>query len=225
MNSILKLLIALLIAVPNVAISCWAQEPVKLESLLAAIKGKYSAIDSLEAHFVQKNFVATLNQVRELEGTLYLKRPHLFRMDVTSPSPQQLVFDGKYYWVYTEASCQVLKNPVPPDFSQHPLINLIHTMENLEQDFIISQGVTQSADEHSLTLALKESAGDIEGVNLIVSKNLQIRRLMLRYSNGNNTQFFLSAITENPHIASEQFRFEPPAGAEVIENPVTTQTP
>lgn len=190
-----------------------------LTALVTSIKEKYKTIDSLEAHFVQKNFVASINQFREFEGEVLLKRPHLFRMQVTAPSPQQLVFDGRYYWVYTEATNQVLKNPVPPNFAQHPLINLIHTMENLDRDFVVSQGITRSAGEISLALTLRTPEADIEGVHLVVGKkDLQIRELLLRYSSGNETRFALSDVTENPGIAPERFQFEPPPGADVVEN-------
>ena len=191
-----------------------------LENLVGAIQKKYQGVNSLIAHFSQKNFVASLNQFREFQGTITLKRPHLFLMEVTSPSTQQLVFDGSFYWVYTQASHQALKNPVPPGFAQHPLINLINTMANLDQDFIVSQGISHSADEYSLTLTLRTPQSDIESAHLAVGKkDFQIRELLLRYSSGNYTQFFLTELKENLDVPLARFRFEPPPGVEVVENP------
>ena len=194
-----------------------------VEDLVKTIRDKYKTVDALKAHFAQKNFIASLNQFREFEGTIFLKRPHLFCMDVTFPGTQKLVFDDHYYWIYTESAEQVLKNPVPPNFVQHPLINLIHTMENLDQDFIVSQGITRSADEYSLTLTLKTPQSDIEGAHLTVGKkDFQIHELLLRYCSGNYTQFTLTETVENPSIPSECFQFTPPPGVEVIENPAST---
>jgi outer membrane lipoprotein-sorting protein len=125
--------------------------------------------------------------------------------------------------VYTASNKQVLKNPVPPSFAQHPLINLIHTMENLDRDFIVSQGITRSADEYSLTLTLKTPQGDIQGAHLTVGKkDFTIHELLLRYCSGNYTQFTLSETEENPSIPAARFQFTPPPGVEVIENPAAT---
>ncbi len=192
-----------------------------------ALSEKYETVKALTAVFTQKNFIASLNQFREFRGTISLERPHLFSMEVTTPSEQRLVFDGHYYWVYTVATNQVLKNRVPPDFAQHPLINLLSTMENLDRDFIVTPGITRSADEYSLTLTLRNPKSDLEGVHLTVGKiDFQIHELVLRYCSGNYTQFALSDIKENPYIPQERFQFEPPPGVEVVENPApSVQTP
>ena len=207
----------LLIALPGVADS--GAEGQAVEDLVRAIRQKYETVDSLTADFAQKNYIATLDQFRHFQGHVSLKRPHLFSMNVTSPSAQRLVFDGQFYWVYTEATEQVIKNAVPPNFTQHPLINVIHTMENLDKDFIVSQGITRSADEHSLALTLKKPESDITGVHLTVGKeDLKIHELLLRYCSGDYTQFTVSDIKENSPIAEDVFRFEPPPGVEVVEN-------
>ena len=197
-----------------------------VEDLVKTIRDKYRTVDALKARFAQKNYIAALNQFREFEGILLLKRPHLFSMDVTLPSTQKLLFDGRFYWVYTASNKQVIKNPVPPNFVEHPLINLIHTMENLDRDFIVSQGITRSADEYSLTLTLRKPQSDIEGAHLTVGKkDFQIHELLLRYCSGNYTRFTLTDTVENQDIPLERFQFTPPPGVEVIENPADISHP
>ena len=221
-----KMLFIVILLMPFIwgALIATQAEDRTVEDLVKTIRDKYSAVNALKAHFAQKNFIDSLNQFREFEGTLFLKRPHLFCMEVTFPGTQKLLFDGHYYWIYTASAEQVLKNPVPPNFVQHPLINLIHTMENLDQDFIVSQGITRSADEYSLTLTLKTPQSDIEGAHLTVGKkDFQIHELLLRYCSGNYTQFTLTETEENPSIPLERFQFTPPPGVDVIENPAPTE--
>ena len=195
-----------------------------VEDLVKAIRDKYQTVTTLKADFVQRNFVASLNQFRDFEGTILLKRPHLFRMDVSLPGRQLLLFDGQYYWAYTASMEQALKNPVPPNFTRHPLINLLHTMENLDHDFNISQGIPRAADEYSLTLILKDPQSDIESIHLLVGKkDFQIHELILRYCSGNYTRFTLTEIVENPPVQPELFQFSPHPGVEVIENPTGTE--
>jgi len=221
MKKVLFLLLVIAVCAWRANTAPLTDDECTMEDLVNAIGTKYAAVDTLAADFTQKNFIASLNQFREFQGTLALKRPHLFSMQVVEPSAQELVFDGQFYWVYTAATEQVLKNPVPPDFTEHPLINLIETMENLDEDFIISQGITRSADEYSLTLTLKKPETDIEGAHLTVSKQgLKIRAIVLRYCSGNYTQFILSNVEENPEIPPERFEFQPPPGVEIIENPM-----
>jgi len=191
--------------------------------LIASIQQKYKAIHSIESKFVQKNFFASLNQFREFKGNISLKRPHLFEMEVSYPEYQRLVFDGQFYWIYVAASNQVLKYPVAPDFSDHPLISLLATMENLEKSFIISFGKTVSSEDYLLTLTLKNPEPEIREIHLTMKKkDFQIKDLSIHYGSGNYTLLALYDIKENSDIPPERFQFIPSPEIEIVESPTPT---
>lgn len=196
------------------------------EDIVALVQQKYKAVNSIEADFVQTNYIASLNQSREFRGKIFLKKPNLFNMEVSQPASQRQTFDGKYLWVYTATNNQVLKNLVSPDFLHHPFINLLSTMENLERDFFINVSSKEGTSDHSLKLTLKKKYSELREALITVDKNsYQIKTVTIYYESGNYTRLVLSKIKENQKISPQCFHFIPPAGADVIEPPTPQTTP
>ena len=192
------------------------------EDVVALVQQKYKAVNSVEADFVQTNYIASLNQSREFRGKIFLEKPNLFNMEVSYPAKQRQTFDGQYLWVYTPANNQVLKNLVSPDFLHHPFINLLSTMENLERDFFISVSSGGDTSDLSLKLTLKEKYSELREVLITVErKSYQIQTVTIYYESGNYTRLVLSKIKENQKISPQCFHFIPPAGVEVVEPPCT----
>ncbi|HJX30625.1 MAG TPA: outer membrane lipoprotein chaperone LolA [Thermodesulfobacteriota bacterium] len=190
------------------------------ENIVSSVQQKYKGINSVEANFVQTNYIASLNQSREFRGKIFLEKPNLFNMEVSHPAKQRQTFDGQYLWVYTHANNQVLKNLVSPDFLHHPFINLLSTMENLERDFFISGCSGGGASDPSLKLTLKKKYSELREVLITLErKGYQIQTVTLYYESGNYTRLALSKIKENQKISPQYFHFIPPAGVEVVEPP------
>lgn len=227
MKILIRILIWLVIvmAFPLERLSAQAEEK-PIDDIVASIQERYKPIHSIESNFIQKNFIAPLNQFRKFQGKLFLQRPSLFAMEVTSPECQRLVFDGKFFWIYTASNNQALKNPVAPEFLHHPLISLLTTMEDLKRHFHISLAKTNGSFDYSLTLTLKHLTSDIREVQLTVGKNdFQIKELTFKYDSGNYTQLALVDTKENPSIAPEHFQFLPPPETEIVESPTPIVQP
>ena len=194
------------------------------ENIVSSVQQKYKAVNSVEADFVQTNYIASLEQSREFSGKIFLKKPNLFNMEVSQPAKQRQTFDGRYLWVYTAANNQVLKNLLSPDFLHHPFINLLSTMENLERDFFITVKSEEGTSDPSLKLTLKEKYSELrEALITVDRRSYQIKTVTIYYESGNYTRLVLSKIKENQKISPQCFHFIPPAGAEVVEPP-TPQT-
>jgi outer membrane lipoprotein carrier protein len=190
------------------------------EDVVSSVQQKYKTVLSVEADFVQTNYIASLNQSRKFRGKIFLKKPNLFNMEVSHPAKQRQTFDGHYLWVYTLANNQVLKNLVSPDFLHHPFINLLSTMENLERDFFISVYTREGTSDPSLKLTLKEKYSELSEVLITVERDsYQIKELTIYYESGNYTRLVLTKIKENQKISPQCFQFIPPAGVEVVEPP------
>ncbi len=190
------------------------------KDVVASVQQKYKTVLSVEADFVQTNYIASLDQSREFSGKIFLEKPNLFNMEVSHPAKQRQTFDGQHLWVYTAANNQVLKNLVSPDFLHHPFINLLSTMENLEKDFFISVCTGEDTSDPSLKLTLREKYSELREVLITVERNsYQIRELTIYYESGNYTRLVLSKTKENQKISPQCFHFIPPAGVEVVEPP------
>jgi outer membrane lipoprotein carrier protein len=191
------------------------------KNVVAAIQEKYRGIASIEAGFEQRNYIASLDQYREFRGTLLLKRPNLFAMEVDFPSPQKQILDGEFFWNYTSATNQAVKSRLAPGFAEHPLVNLLTTMENLEKDFSVVLADREDSPDYSLTLGPKAPNADFQEVILAVSKQgLEVKEIIVLYESGDSTQLTLSHLKENPTIAPSRFKFTPPPGVEIVEAPV-----
>ena len=190
------------------------------KDVVALVQQKYKAVNSIEADFVQTNYIASLEQTRDFSGKIFLKKPNLFNMEVSHPAKQRQTFDGKYLWVYTAANNQVLKNLVSPDFLHHPFINLLSTMENLERDFFITVNSGEGTSDPSLKLTLKDKFSELREALITVDRgSYQIKTVTMYYESGNYTRLVLSKIKENKKISPQCFNFISPAGVEVIEPP------
>jgi outer membrane lipoprotein-sorting protein len=66
------------------------------QNIISLVQQKYKAVTSVEADFVQTNYIASLNQTREFRGKIFLKKPNLFNMEVSQPAKQRQTFDGAY---------------------------------------------------------------------------------------------------------------------------------
>ena len=189
-------------------------------NIISSLQKKYRNVHSLEADFTQKNFIASLNRVREFRGKIFLQKPRLFDIEVSFPSVQRQVFDGRFLWVYTSANNQVLKNSVAPDFFDHPLINLLTTMENLEKNYSITLEKPKNSVDYSIKLTLKTPTTELREILIAVQKkDFQIKELTFRYDSGNYTHLALIDIKENKKIPPERFQFILSPGAEVVESP------
>lgn len=190
------------------------------KEVVAAIQQKYRSINSIEAAFAQRNYIASLDQSREFRGTLFLKRPNLFAMEVEFPNRQQQILDGEFFWNYTSATNQAVKSRLAPDFAEHPLVNLLTTMENLEKDFTVALGDREDSPDYSLTLGPRAEDPEFQEVILAVSKQgLEVKEIIVLYESGDSTQLILSQLRENPAISPSRFTFTPPEGVEIVEAP------
>lgn len=211
--------LALVVLLSAAALPAFGGED-RAREVVAAIQQKYRSINSIEAAFAQRNYIASLDQSREFRGTLFLKRPNLFAMEVDFPNRQQQILDGEFFWNYTSATNQAVKSRLAPDFAEHPLVNLLTTMENLEKDFTVVLSDREDSPDYSLTLGPKAQDPEFQEVILAVSKQgLGVKEIIVLYESGDSTQLILTQPRENPAIAPSRFTFSPPAGVEIVEAP------
>jgi outer membrane lipoprotein carrier protein len=193
------------------AIVCLAYlVPVHAGNLVQAF---FNDLDTLQADFHQevRDGDNTLQQVSD--GKVWIQRPGRFRWDYASPYRQQLVSDGERLWSYDEDLEQVTVQPIGEVLSATPAM-LLGGSEPVENVFTID---TLPAEGSRQQVLLKPKSDDSNVTALLLDFTDEvISGIRAEDSFGNITTFTFSNLVRNRELDTTLFRFEPPAGVDIV---------
>ncbi|MCK5617295.1 outer membrane lipoprotein carrier protein LolA, partial [Candidatus Pacearchaeota archaeon] len=63
------------------------------KEILTSLERKMSKIDTIQTKFVQTKDLALFNQIIEIKGSLFLKKPHMFAWHIDSPLKQIILLE------------------------------------------------------------------------------------------------------------------------------------
>lgn len=146
-------------------------------------------------------------------GRFAFERPGRFRWVYEKPFPTLLVSDGKELWLWDEELNQATVRPLGNALGNTPAAILAGEGE-MERGFELSE------------------AGEVDGLAWVLAKPRQadsgfeemrlgfadgeLRKMEMRDPFGQHTLIVFTGMQPNAGIDAQQFRFEPPAGADVI---------
>jgi len=203
-----RLLTGLLVLVFQVGVA----DAGKAEQTLQAF---FSDLRTLQADFHQQVIGSDNVLQQETSGRLWIQRPGRFRWNYEAPYRQQIVADGERIWTYDEDLDQVTVQPLTEVLGSTPAM-LLSGGQPLDEVFHLEelppeQGATKvrltpvSAAENIIDLQLYFTAG-------------QLTRIDAKDSLGNTTLFRFSALERNIALDHALFKFDIPAGADVVGN-------
>jgi outer membrane lipoprotein carrier protein len=186
----------------------------------ARIDARYDSMKTLRAEFTEHYSGGGIE--RSESGTMWLKKPGKMRWDYTSPRKKIFLIDGSTAWFYEPGERQARRTTVK-------------NLEDLRSPLRYLLGRTRLEKElRGLSLAVDvtpEKAGDVVlrgvpvGMEDRVSEVLLesdgqgfLRRIVMEELDGSRTEFRLEHQQENIAIQDEEFRFQPPAGVEVLQS-------
>ncbi len=176
-----------------------------------ALRRFADGLDTLSGTFRQVIFDSDGFALEESEGTLYFQAPDRFRWDYSEPFPQQLVADGQRLWHFDEGLEQVTVRE-QPEAGESALLVLTRP-EMLERFYRIEP--SQSADE--LNFVPLDSEAGFERASLRFIDGVPVALEFTDRLVGQMTIVELRELERNPDLDDDLFRFEPPAGADVLE--------
>jgi outer membrane lipoprotein carrier protein len=185
--------------------------------LLKQVENRYNKAATLEVRFVE-TYSGPGRPARTETGVLYLRKPGRMRWDYTAPAGKLFVSDGKNVFLYLPSSNYVQKRKLTDSATEDmraPLAFLLGKL-NFEKEF----RNTQARPEGGGTLITTEAKSDnlpYSKVEFTVSPAFEIRKLRVLNLDQSVLEFAFEAEKLNPPLANTLFRFQPPAGAEVIE--------
>jgi outer membrane lipoprotein carrier protein len=187
------------------------------EKAILAIQKKYEETKSFRAGFVQKSYVKMMNQTVEALGEVEIKKPGRMKWVYSAPDPQVLVSDQKTLWLYLPDDNQVTKMTLESIYSSNAPALFLAGRGKLTDTFDVVRVVKEGA-ETTLVLAPKKADDTLEKLLLHAeNKSFQIVGSTVYDKLGNRTEMRFQNIQVNLDIPDSTFRFELPAGAELLD--------
>lgn len=183
-----------------------------------------AAIDQLRAfvsdtraargEFTQKQQRADGRAGETLSGRFAFQRPGRFRWDVARPYAQLMVADGERIWFHDPDLNQVSVRKLGDAIGGSPAAILFGS-NDLERNFTLKEAGRREGLEWLDAVPRSREAG-FERVSIGFREGLP-EAMEIRDSFGQTTSVRFSGVERNPRLAADAFRFQPPKGADVVE--------
>lgn len=184
------------------------------DDAVAHVESYLSGLTTLSAKFVQ---VVRDRQDRitdRASGTFSMSRPDRFRWDYREPYEQVIVADGRKLWLYDTDLQQVTVRGLEQGLGSTPAM-LLSGAGRVGESFA-SVGVERDGDWTWCRLRPSPHASDFETVSLAFGPKGELAAMELADKLGQTTRIDFSQLTRNTRLDDGLFRFEPPAGVDVI---------
>ena len=173
----------------------------------------FDDLDTLQADFHQEVHDGDNTVQQVSDGKVWIQRPGRFRWDYASPYRQQLVSDGERLWSYDEDLEQVTVQPIGEVLSATPAM-LLGGSQPIGSIFTV-EPLPASGDRQQFLLKPKNADSNVTALLLDFTDRV-ITGIRAEDNFGNITTFTFSNLVRNRELDSALFRFEPPAGVDIV---------
>ncbi len=196
-----------------------AQTP-DLDAVVNGLESTYGKMNDLKADFKQVAKNRSLGQDVTAEGTVYLKKGGKMRWEYKSPSPQQIVSDGTYLWVYTPELNQVNKGDAPKALAG-PAGSFLQGLGKVREEFTVRflnpANKADGAGRPVLDLTPKKPTPLLTRLVLTLDpKDYVVREAVLYDQLQNTVTMLFNRVVINSGLGDTLFAFTPPKGAAVV---------
>lgn len=203
-NSVKKLLVASLLVLPF---------SVQADALNAFLE-RLTALQSLDANFVQATRDNNGRTLQELKGTLIVAKPGKMRWQTTPPFEQLVVSDGELVWIYDMDLEQVTIRNMDQRVQETPALLLSGDTAEIGRNFTVKQKVTGAITRFELEP--KDRSQLFDRLDFQYNKD-QLETMSIYDAAGQETSIVFSKVRTNKPIDEQAFYFEVPEGVDVID--------
>ena len=180
---------------------------------LERYKSFLNGTQSARAEFEQKVYDRNGRLTQESRGNFVFKRPGRFRWVYDKPADQVIVGDGTRVWIYDRQLNQVTVRKLSAALGSTPAA-LLAGGKGIESSFDLMDGGEKDGLEW-IEARPKDREAGFERVRMGFDKeNLQAMELTDNF--GQTTFLRFSKFVRNPQVNPNEFRFDPPKGADVL---------
>ena len=187
--------------------------PVAHATGLTQLKAFLDGTKTAQGTFRQSVASKTRPQAQESGGTFAFARPGKFRWTYEKPFEQLIVGDGTKVWVYDRDLNQVIVRKLDVALGATPAA-LLAGDNALEKSFTLTEG-SAAGDLEYVDAVPKTQESQFTRVRLGFRDNLP-RAMELTDAFGQITTLTFTTFERNPALAPTLFRFDVPAGADVV---------
>ncbi len=193
-----------------------AAADLSVDDILAGVEARYKG-PGFSARFFQESTLKAMDISDTAEGTILIKRPDMMRWEYEKPDQQLIVTDGDVLWIYRPEDRQVMIGDAPDYFGGGKGAGFLSDIRNVREDFIVVPGESDPI-HHVLKLLPKEDKYNIESIRLFIARDrFEIVRVVTENRFGDETRLAFSDLTFGLDPEDGLFRFEIPAGTDVLQ--------
>lgn len=183
------------------------------DAAVQKLSAQLEPLKSLQAQFTQTVSDEKGKVLQTSQGAMAVKRGNYLRWETTSPFAYLIVTDGAVLWRFDKDLEQATKQKFKGELADTPALILSGEMPRIRANYNVSVEQGSKGVYYKLTPKQKNAlfhalvlqfAGDTIA-ELILEDNLD-QRTDIRFNN----------VTNNPVLPDSLFRFDPPAGADVV---------
>ncbi len=168
---------------------------------------------TLRADFAQIVVARNGKRPQQSVGVMMISRPGKFRWQIDKPYSQLLVGDGEKIWIYDPDLRQVTVKKMDAALGSTPAALLVGG-NSLEKNFNLRELGEREGMEW-LEATPKSPDSGFEKLHLGFSGD-DLKSMELFDNFGQTTSLAFANVQRNPSLPAANFRFVPPAGADVI---------
>lgn len=182
---------------------------------LDQLRNYLANVQRMDGNFRQQVIDSRGVVLEDASGTVAMQRPGRFRWNYETPFERVIVADGEKVWLYEADLDQVTIRKLTAGIGDTPAA-LLTGKESVLERFDVEKSWTEGG--LALVRLIPRSAeADFAGVTLGFQGST-LRQLLLDDRLGQQTRIELSETRANPTLSPDVFRFEPPPGADVIDD-------
>jgi outer membrane lipoprotein carrier protein len=177
-------------------------------------------LKTLRTDFSQTVTNGRAEQVQKAEGKLVIMRPGKFRWELTpdgGASPQLMIADGKNLWFYDRDLEQISVKPAASALTATPA-SLLAGDSNIRELFIVAPAGRKDGFDWVLVTP-KQGDADFREARLAFGQG-DLKRMVLKDKLGQTVRLDFNSSERNVPVADAEMKFVPPAGADVIGQPL-----
>ena len=184
------------------------------ESLARRLEERHGALRDLTARFVQSYRSGMLGREVVERGVVRIKRPGRMLWEYKDPEKKTFLSDGQSYYFYVPADRQVIVRDQDEERGVAAL--LLAGKGRILEQFEARLDAAPSEGVFRIRLTPRKSDPELEVVLVDIEPSGLVRAIQVDDAQGNRSRFRFDDVRENTGLSDRLFRFEVPAGVEVI---------
>lgn len=184
---------------------------------LQELVGLLQQTNTLQAEVEQLLMDQDGRELQETRALLLMQKPSNFRWEIVEPYRELMVTDGSRIWRYEPDLEQVTIQTFNTELDRTPVMLLNGTAESIRDNYAVTESTMADGVRQRFILQPRQPDSLFERMSLTFD-GAELEEMQFEDSLGQQTSLSFHAVQRNIDVDSVSFRYEPPAGVDVIDS-------